>query len=394
MIARVLDTSAPSRRPAAVETAVPPTVDVVIPVYNEERALATSIRRLNGYLSSEFPFPAVITIADNASTDSTLTIANSLAIELAGVRVLHLNEKGRGRALASAWLGSDAAIVAYMDVDLSTDLAALLPLVAPLLSGHSSVSIGSRLARGARVVRGPQREVISRCYNLILRLLLRVGFRDAQCGFKALQRDVAVRLIPAVQNRNWFFDTELLVLAERAGLRVAEVPVDWVDDPDSRVDIVATAIEDLRGVWRLLTLRRPSTPGLVHQLVGFALVGLASTVAYAAIFWFLRNIFAATAANLLALAVTAATNTALNRRFTFGVQGSVGLAKDHAGGLLAFAVAAALTSLTIVLLNSLVPSASRSVEIAALTAANSAATAIRFLILRNVLFHRRWRRTA
>ena len=143
-------------------------------------------------------------------------------------------------------------VLAYLDVDLSTDLGGLLPLVAPLISGHSDVAIGSRLVRGARVVRGPQREFISRSYNLILRTVLGVGFSDAQCGFKAVRRDAAQQLLPLVEDTGWFFDTELLVLAERTGLRIHEVPVDWVDDPDSRVDIVATAVADLKGVARVL----------------------------------------------------------------------------------------------------------------------------------------------
>jgi hypothetical protein len=138
-----------------------------------------------------------------------------------------------------------------MDVDLSTDLDALLPLVAPLVSGHSHVAIGSRLAPGAHVVRGPKREIISRIYNAILRLVLRNRFSDAQCGFKALRAEDARALLPAVADDEWFFDTELLVVAERSGLRIHEVPVDWSDDPDSRVDIVRTALADLKGVWRL-----------------------------------------------------------------------------------------------------------------------------------------------
>lgn len=235
-------------------------VDVVIPVYNEEQDLEPAVRRLHRLLEEEFPFPAQITIADNASTDATAAIAHRLARELGSIRVLRLNDKGRGRALAAAWMTSEASVVAYMDVDLSTDLSALLPLVAPILSGHSELSIGSRLAAGARVSRGAKRELISRCYNLVLRLVLRVRFHDAQCGFKALRRDVACSLIPTVVNRNWFFDTELLVRAQRAGLRIHELPVDWTDDPDSRVDIVDTAIEDLRGVWRLATGRRGTAP--------------------------------------------------------------------------------------------------------------------------------------
>jgi len=228
-----------------------PLVDVVIPVYNEERDLGPSVRRLHDFLATRFPFTAAITIADNASKDGTLAVAQGLAKELPRVRVLHLDAKGRGRALRAAWLQSDAPVVAYMDVDLSTDLNALLPLVAPLLSGHSDLAIGSRLAHGARVKRGPKREIISRGYMLVLRLALGAQFSDAQCGFKALRTSVAKQLVPNVRDEAWFFDTELLTLAQRAGLRVHEVPVDWTDDPDSRVAIVRTAIDDLRGVWRL-----------------------------------------------------------------------------------------------------------------------------------------------
>src|SRR6185503_9457236 len=180
-----------------------------------------------------FPLSWRITIVDNASTDATWATAGALAATVPGVRAIHLDRTGRGLALRSAWLASDARIVAYMDVDLSTDLGALLPLVAPLVSGHSDVAIGSRLARGSRVVRGAKREFISRSYNLILRGTLSARFTDAQCGFKAIRSDVAERLLPMVEDTGWFFDTEMLVLAERAGLRIHEVPVDWVDDPDS-----------------------------------------------------------------------------------------------------------------------------------------------------------------
>lgn len=242
---------------------VAPSVEVVVPVFNEERDLEPSIRTLHRFLRSEFPFSARITIADNASTDLTWAIARRLERELAGVRALRIEEKGRGRALAEAWLDTDAEIVAYMDVDLSTDLRALLPLVAPLVSGHSDLAIGSRLMRGARVVRGPRRELISRAYNLLLQATLRVGFRDAQCGFKALRADVARRLLPRVVDGGFFFDTELLVLAEREGLRISEIPVDWTDDSDSRVDVLRTAIEDLRGIRRLLG-RRPIRPPKLH----------------------------------------------------------------------------------------------------------------------------------
>ncbi|HEY1597065.1 MAG TPA: dolichyl-phosphate beta-glucosyltransferase [Thermoleophilaceae bacterium] len=226
-------------------------VEVVIPVHNEAHVIETSVRRVYTHLAHEFPFSARITIADSASTDDTLAIARTLAAELPGVHAIHLEEKGRGRALRAAWSASRADVVAYMDVDLSTDLNALLPLVAPLLSAHSDVAVGSRLLHGARVERSPKREFISRAYNFLLRLSLGSRVTDAQCGFKAGRRDAIQALLPAVENEDWFFDSELLHLAEQAGLRIHEVPVDWTEDPDSRVQLMATAIEDLRGIARL-----------------------------------------------------------------------------------------------------------------------------------------------
>jgi hypothetical protein len=238
-------------RPASRDASV----EIVVPVFNEQDDLEWSVRRLRAYLDSSFPFDAVVTVADNASTDATWGIATALAEQLPGVQAVHLDAKGRGRALRVTWLASRADVVAYVDVDLATDLRALLPLVAPLLSGHSDVAIGSRLARGAQVVRGPKREFISRCYNLLLRTTLHSRFSDAQCGFKAVRTDVARALLPMVEDNAWFFDTELLTLAEANGLRVHEVPVDWTDDPDSRVDIARTATDDLKGVCRLLRAR-------------------------------------------------------------------------------------------------------------------------------------------
>ena len=234
--------------PLAEET---PLLDIVIPVHNEEAALAATVHRVTRHLD-RMPWSWQVTIADNASTDATPIIARRLAREHPGVQVVTLSEKGRGRALKQVWSASEAEVLVYMDVDLSTDLNALLPLVAPLLSGHSDLAIGSRLTRGSSVVRGPKRELVSRGYNVLLRSTLRARFTDAQCGFKAIRRPVAQALLPLVEDDTWFFDTELLVLAERSGLRIHEVPVDWVDDPDSRVDIVPTALDDLRGIVRLI----------------------------------------------------------------------------------------------------------------------------------------------
>jgi glycosyltransferase involved in cell wall biosynthesis len=228
-----------------------PAVEIVIPVYNEQRVLRTSVRKLRRYMRREFTFPFRITIADNASTDETLAIASRLAEAFSEVEVLHLREKGRGRALRAAWLRSDADVVAYMDVDLSTELSALPSLLVPLLQCRADVAIGSRLAPGAEVTRGLKRELISRSYNILLRVGLGVGFSDAQCGFKALRRELVPLLLERVEDQSWFFDTELLYQAERSRLAIHEVPVRWIDDPDSRVKILATAREDLRGIRRL-----------------------------------------------------------------------------------------------------------------------------------------------
>jgi len=228
-----------------------PVVEIVVPVYNEESTLPRSIERLHDYLADAFPFTWRITIVDNGSTDRTWERASDGVERFDHVAALRLDRKGRGLALRTAWARSDAAVVAYMDVDLSTGLEALLPLVAPLISGHSDVAIGSRLSPGSRVVRGPKRELISRTYNRMLRTVFAARFRDAQCGFKAVRADVAKRLLPEIADDGWFFDTELLLLAAHNGLRIHEVPVDWVDDPDSRVKLVSTALGDLAGLARM-----------------------------------------------------------------------------------------------------------------------------------------------
>ncbi|MCV7226002.1 bifunctional glycosyltransferase family 2/GtrA family protein [Mycolicibacterium komossense] len=398
-------TARPNAAHIAVQAGVP-VLDVVVPVYNEQVALADSVRRLHRHLSDQFPFTFRITIADNASIDATPAVAASLAEEFAEVRVCRLEQKGRGRALHTVWSTSDAPVLAYMDVDLSTDLAALLPLVAPLISGHSDVAIGTRLSRGSRVVRGAKREVISRCYNLILRSTLSARFSDAQCGFKAIRADVAHGLLPHVSDTGWFFDTELLVLAERSGLRIHEVPVDWIDDPDSRVDIVATAVADLKGVARLLkgfasgdipvaaiaaqfgsdTASAPRS--MLRQAVHFAAIGIASTAAYLLLFLVLSGTLGAQGANLVALLITAVANTAANRRYTFGVRGRTGAAKHHFEGLVVFGIGLGLTSGALALLHT-VADPHRAVEVIVLVGANLLATVVRFVLLRGWVFHPR-----
>jgi putative flippase GtrA len=381
-----------------------PAVEIVIPVRDEERDLDRSIRRLLDHLRTGFPFTVRVTIADNGSADRTWAIAAALEQEFAGVRAVRLDEPGRGRALRALWAASDAAVLAYMDVDLSTDLNALLPLVAPLLSGHSDLAIGTRLARGARVIRGPRREVISRCYNVLLHATLGARFSDAQCGFKAIRADQARRLLPLTQDTAWFFDTELLVLAQRAGLRIHEVPVDWVDDSDSRVDILATALADLRGIARMAwglargTIQVPqlrsASPAreaaseLPRQILRFAAVGVTCTLAYLLIYVGLRGVMNAQLANAVSLLVTAVGNTALNRRFTFGIRGRGHSARHQARGLIAFGTGLLLTSAALAALHAISARPPRAAELLVLLIANLAATAVRFVLYRRWVFDR------
>lgn len=384
-------------------------LEIVVPVFNEEAVLENSISRLAEYLTHEMPSTWKITIADNASTDRTPVIAARLSKQLQNVEYRRLEVKGRGFALRDAWSASDARVLAYLDVDLSTDLAALPPLVAPLLSGHSDVSIGTRLGQSSRVSRGPKREFISRSYNFLLRRTMQVRFSDAQCGFKAIRSEVARRLLPHIEDNGWFFDTEMLIIAERSGLRIHEIPVDWIDDPDSRVNIKQTALDDLRGMVRVAgslvrgsipvaaiyaelgrrPIVAPGRPSFFGQVIRFGLVGAISTLAFALLYLGMQGPFGAQQANFLALLLTAVGNTAANRRFTFGITGPAKLFTQQFQGLIVFMIAWGITSSSLLVLHAVNLDAGPNTELLILTAANVFATLMRFVLLRLWVFRER-----
>ncbi|MCX4760132.1 glycosyltransferase [Streptomyces sp. NBC_01275] len=393
-----------------------PTVEIVIPVYNEERALPGCLRTLHARLCDELPYPWRITVADNASVDCTLAVAEELADELPGVGVVHMERKGRGLALRTVWGTSDADIVVYMDVDLSTGLDGLLPLIAPLASGHSDLAVGSRLAPGARTVRGPRRELISRCYNALIRRTHGARFSDAQCGFKAARTDVLRPLLAKTQDDAWFFDTELLLLAEHNGLRIHEVPVDWVEDVDTRVDVVGTATDDLKGLWRMARLkasgaasvpvpRRPEPAAehpdavlapdaarsqLTWQIGCFAVIGIASTAGQALLYWLLRGWWQPAAANFVSLLVLTLLNTEANRRLTFRHSADgIGAGRAHLGAGALFVVGYLVTSAAVLLFRDAVPDATAAAETLVLAGSSVLVTAVRFLVLRLAVFRRR-----
>ncbi|MFG6193173.1 glycosyltransferase [Nonomuraea sp. JJY05] len=389
---RVLDTTA---RPASV--------DIVIPVLNEERALPGCVRTLARFLGDGFPLPWRITIVDNGSTDATWPVANELAGQFERVHVRRLDIRGRGAALRAAWQDSPADIVAYMDVDLSTDLGALFPLVASVASGHSEIAIGSRLARGARTRRSVRREVVSRAYNALLRYGFGVRFSDAQCGFKAARADVVRPLMAKVEDDSWFFDTELLLLAEHNGLRVHEVPVDWIEDTDSRVKIFRTAVDDLKGLARVawsMSMGRarvevarselaPTHPDAVvarpravtmAKFTSFAAAGVVSAILYALVYLPLRDVWPQAVTNFAALVLAGVVGTEANRRWTFHRR-----AATHVRAATFFLANYALTTMAVL---ALPRGAGRLTEVGAVAGTYCLLTLIRFTALDRWVFSR------
>ena len=239
------------------------TVDLVLPVYNEEAILERSTETVLAWTEAHPEHEWRIVIADNASVDRTSAIAEELEARYPGrVVLLHIPVKGRGIALRIAFLTSHADVSAYMDVDLSTDIKHIPELVDPIAAGEADIAYGTRLHRDSQTARGFKREAISRVYVQMLRRLAGLQVTDAQCGFKAISREAARALVPLVEDTQWFFDSELLLIAQENGYRLREVPVRWVEDRDSRVAIVRTAMEDLHGIWRL---RRGGVPRVMRH---------------------------------------------------------------------------------------------------------------------------------
>jgi putative flippase GtrA len=367
-------------------------VEIIVPVYNEAPHLVERISELRAFLNAEFPFRALVTVVDNASTDGTFALAQKMAAVTPGVAAMHLRRKGRGHALRSAWSTSIAPVVAYMDVDLSTSLSALLPLVAPLISGQCDVAVGTRLAHGAHVVRGPRRELISRAYNLLLRCSMRAGFSDAQCGFKALRADAARELLPLVHDDEWFFDTELLVTAKRLGMRISEIPVDWVDDPDSRVQVLDTALRDLRGLWRIshgdarrLDHVRHSEQATADELMRFAGVGVLSTLGYLCLLAAFRPVAGVFAANAIALALCTLVNTSVHRELAGDPEGSPTRWQFFAIATGLYLISVTLTTLALMGAHVVLPG-SLVLAFGGVTVASAGASILRFSILRAWVF--------
>jgi Glycosyl transferase family 2 len=375
-----------------VTAVVATTVEIVIPVFNEERALSGCVATLHAHLATLPPFHWTITVVDNGSTDDTRGVACALVARWPGVRTTFLERRGKGHALRTAWLRSTADIVAYMDVDLSTGLDALLPLIAPLVHGHSDLAIGSRLSPWSRTVRGARRELVSRTYNALLRLIHGTEVRDAQCGFKAARTSAIRALLPHVEDEAWFFDTELLLLAEHNGLRVHEVPVDWTENTDSRVAVGRAAWGNLCGLLRVAAARMsglatvagsPTRPdGPAHRpttsarYVTFSVLAGLAVLANLLLYALFRVWSPPLAANVTAGCLTARFTAEADRT------ASAPATRRYLPGVLVFTCYTALTSGALLLLAHTAHHPSRLQEFGVLLAASMLGTAVRFLVLR------------
>lgn len=290
---------------------------IVIPIFNEEAALKTTVEKTLHFLNDETKYNYSVLIADNNSTDTSPDIAKTLAVENEKVSYLHLPRKGRGFALRTAWLETEADVLVYMDVDLSSPLKALPDLINPILDNQADIVFGSRLKppHGKAVNRNVTREITSRGYNLLLQFFMGADFKDAQCGFKAFSKQAFLELEPETKNNTWFFDSELLLLGQYKKLRLKEIGIRWEDDPNSSVNIVGTALENLKEMWRMYIKYRPQS--LFHKLFTFGIIGGLSTVGQLLLFLLLRIVLPSQVANTLSLIVLTILNTVANKRFSF-----------------------------------------------------------------------------
>lgn len=228
-------------------------VEITVPVYNEEKELAKNILTLLHFCEKNLKnYDWHITIADNASNDNTPIIGATLAKNTTKISLFRLEQKGRGRAVKRVWSQSGSDFCVYMDLDLSTDLVHLPKILEVLQNGYD-IAIGSRLARGAKVEgRTVLREFTSRVLNFFfIRLFFQTHFTDAQCGFKGITKKAVNELIPHIKDNDWFFDGEMLIVGEKSGYKIYEIPVHWIDNPGSTVRLLSTIRNDIEAMVRL-----------------------------------------------------------------------------------------------------------------------------------------------
>lgn len=294
----------------------PPTILLVIPIYNEEANITRAVAETINYLETQTVYSYKVLVTDNASTDNSPQIVKNLIKKYPQLSYLRLPEKGRGLALKEAWEQSEEDIVAYMDVDLSSPLEYLPQILDPIINNEADITFGSRLKKpGKAIGRTLKREVTSRVYNRLLQFMLGAKFKDAQCGFKAVRKTTFLEIADQIQNTTWYFDSEMLLLAQYKNYRLQEIPIIWTDDPHSTVKIISTANDNLHHMWRMFKTYKPHS--LLYILWWFLFIGGLSTIATLILYSLLRFIVDPQIANIIALTITTIANTVANKRISF-----------------------------------------------------------------------------
>lgn len=231
------------------------TIDVLLPIYNEEKILDANIRLLFGYCQHHLAGDWQLMLIINGSVDQSLTIAENLAQEFEQIKIINLPTGGKGQALKTGLQYSTAEVAVYMDIDLAVALSALPPLISLVAENKGALAIGSRLLPASQTERSWLRNYSSKLYNWLANTLLRCQISDWQCGFKAMNLDVRQAVVPLIQDNYWFFDTELIALAQKNNLRIAELPVSWSENRyavrQSKIRPIRDGFIFLKNLWQL-----------------------------------------------------------------------------------------------------------------------------------------------
>ncbi|MBD3359736.1 MAG: glycosyltransferase [Candidatus Buchananbacteria bacterium] len=213
---------------------------LALPVYNEEKVLEKSVLKLYNYFKNNIKDDWQIVIVNNASIDKTKKVADSLAQKFLKVDSLNLEDKGRGNALKNVWQKYEADIYAYCDIDLATDIFAFKKLFNSIINGSANIAIGARYIKGSQTKRTLNRLIYSKVYIFLVRLFFPTKIKDFQCGFKAVDKKTVSEILPLVKDKEWFFDTELLLIAEKNDFKIKEIAVQWKENPETKVKFIRT----------------------------------------------------------------------------------------------------------------------------------------------------------
>jgi dolichyl-phosphate beta-glucosyltransferase len=244
-----------------LSSAHPPLLSIILPALNEEQRLPKCLDKIDAFLRTQ-SFTAEVIVVENASTDRTAEITRAFAVDHPYVKLIQLEERGKGRAVKAGMLAAQGEYRFICDVDLSMPIEEVVHFLPPY-TGDADISIATREGKQARRVGEPEyRHIMGRVNNFIIQLFAVPGFEDTQCGFKMFNRRTAEDLFSVQRMNGIGFDVELLFIARRRGYKVREVPITWYFDPDSRMRLVQDSLNILREIWEI---RRNWAKGLYEK---------------------------------------------------------------------------------------------------------------------------------